>query len=347
MRILVMIRHHTMLFAAVLGITSAVSTMPHALAQSRGTELKVIDTFKIGGAGRWDYPVLDQDGKRLYIARDNHVQVIDAKIGAVLGDLTGVEGAHGIATVLDRSLGFITSGRENAVAVFDPQVLKVTRKINTPDSGGRNPDPILYDQASRKVFAFCAGGDAVVIDPADLDAPLVSIPCGGKLEYARADGSGRIFANNEESSEIVVIDSMAMRVTARWPIAPAAAPTGLAIDLAHHRLFSVGDNQKMAIVDYDNGQLIGTVAIGRGVDGCAFDPTLGVALSANGRDGTVTVVGETMPGKFAAIQTLATLKSGRTIVGDPATSRFFIPAMIPAEGAISAQFGVVVVGPVK
>ena len=112
------------------------------------------------------------------------------------------------------------------------------------------------------MFAFCAGGDVVVIDPADLDAPLVSIPCGGKLEYGRADGTGRIFANNEDTSEIVVIDSKALRVTAHWPVAPATAPTGLAIDLVHHRLFSVGDNQKMAIVDYENGKLVATVAIG-------------------------------------------------------------------------------------
>jgi DNA-binding beta-propeller fold protein YncE len=340
-----MVRRRSLIVAAMLGTAAICNDLQLARAQAPSVELKVVDTFKLGGAGRWDYPVIDPEGDRLYVARGDQVQVVDTKSGVVLGDVTGVQGAHGIAVVPGRNIGFITSGRENAVAVFDPQTLKITRKINTPGDGGRNPDPVLYDPASRKVFALCGGGDAVVIDPEDLDAPLVSIACGGKLEYGRADGAGRIFANNEDTSEIVVLDSIALRVTAHWSIAPATAPTGLAIDLAHHRLYSVGDNQKMAVVNYENGQLEAVVAIGRGVDGCAFDPTLGVALSANGDDGTVTVVREISACQFSAVQTLATLKSGRTITNDPATSRFFIPAKIPADGGNPAQFGIVVVGP--
>jgi len=150
--------------------------------------------------------------------------------------------------------------------------------------------------------------------------------------------------NCEDKNEIVVIDSRELKVSAHWPIAPATGPSGLAVDTAHHRLYSVGSNQKMAIVDSENGKLLATVPIGKGVDGCAFDAKLGVALSANGGDGTVTVVGEDSSGAFSSIQTLATLKSGRTIANDPKTSQFLIPATVPSASDGAMAFGIVVVG---
>ncbi len=305
--------------------------------------MKVVDTWRIGGATRWDYPVFDESSGRLFVACGNQVQVIDTKTGKLAGSIPDLQGTHGTAIVPDKNLGFVTAGRQNAVAAFDLKTLKVTHTINMPSGGGRNPDAILYDPASQRVFALCAGGDAVVIDPAKLDEPPTPIACGGKLEYGRADGKGRVFINNEDRSEIDVIDTKAMKVAEKWPVAPAEGPSGLAFDGEHHRLFSVGGNQKMAILDSETGKLLADVAIGRGVDGCAFDAKLGVAVSSNGGDGTVTVVKETAPGKFAAVQTLATLRSGRTISDDPTTSRFYIPATLPAEAGKPAEFGIVVV----
>jgi DNA-binding beta-propeller fold protein YncE len=331
------------LILAAAGFISQIPS-PVAAADNAAPELKVVSTFKIGGAGRWDYPTVDPDGNRLYVTRGNHVSVIDTEKGTLVGDITDVQGSHGTAIVRDKNLGFVTSGQENAVAVFDLETLKIKTKIKTAGGSSRNPDAILYDPASKRVFAFCAGGDAVAVDPANLDAPPVAVACGGKLEFGQADGAGHVFVNNEDKSEIDVIDSKSLKVTDKWSIAPVTGPSGLAIDVAHHRLFSVGGNQKMAIVDYQAGKVLTTVAIGSGPDGCAFDPKLGVALSANGRDGTVTVVGEKSAGEFSALQTLTTLRSGRTIADDPKTSRFFIPATIPAEGGGTGEFGIVVVG---
>jgi hypothetical protein len=330
---------------ALLAIASAFVIAPQSVrSQPHSSKLSVINTFHIGGAKEWDYPILDSESHRLYVACNDHVVVIDTKIGKQIGNIQGLEDAHGIAIVSDKKLGFITSGGENAVAVFDPHSLKITRKIKLQGAGGKNPDPIIYDPASRRVFAFCEGGDAVAIDPANLEAPPIAIHVGGALEYGRADGSGKIFVNNEGKSEIDVIDTMAMKVTDHWSLAPLKEPSGLAIDLKHHRLFSVGENQKMAIVDFDNGKLLGTVEIGEGADGCAFDPKLGVAVSSNGDDGTATVVAETSPGKFGVVQTLKTAKSGATIVDDPTSNRIYIPATVPAQAQQPAQFGVLVLG---
>jgi hypothetical protein len=230
--------------------------------------------------------------------------------------------------------------------VFDLDSFKVKQRIKSPDGIGRGPDAIVYDPASRKVFAFCAGGAALAIDPANFEAPPVAIDLGGKLEYGRADGNGKLFVNNEDKSEIDVVDTKSLKLTDRWSLAPLEAPTGLAIDVDRHRLFSVGKNKIMAIVNYENGKLLATVPIGMGPDGCAFEPKLGssgVALSSNGRDGTVTVVAETSPGKFGVVQTVETAKSGRTIVADPLTSRVYIPAMLTGAAG-SPEFGVLVLG---
>ncbi len=317
---------------------------PSARSQSSAAKLRIIETFQVGGATEWDYPILDPKAQRLFIACNDHVQVVDTKRGTRIGQIGGLKDAHGIAFVPDKNIGFITSGEENAVAVFDTKTLKIIRKIPMPKEGGTNPDPIIYDPASRKVFALCEGGDAVAIDPANLDAPPFPIHVGGALEYGRSDGAGKIFVNNEDKSEIEVIDTKAMKLVDHWPLAPLETPSGLAIDLARHRLYSVGENEKMAVVDYGNGKLLATVPIGKGADGCAFDPKLNVAVSSNGEDGTATIVRETSPGKFEAVQTLKTAKSGATITDDPSTSRFYIPATIPAHGGRPAQFGVLILG---
>jgi hypothetical protein len=329
------------LASVVFGLAIAPQRMN---AEQPAVKLSVIDTLRLGGARKWDYPILDTDSQRLYVACDNHVQVIDTGTGKRIGDIGDVQGAHGIAIVHDKTLGFITCGRENAIAVFDLDALKIKQKIKTQKAGARNPDAIIYDTASRKVFAFCAGGDTVVIDPSNLTSTPIAIHAGGKLEYGRADGAGKVYVNNEDKSEIDVIDSKTMKLVDRWPLAPLETPSGLAIDVDHHRLFAVGENKKMAIVDYKSGKLLATIPIGEGSDGCAFDAKLGVALSSNGGDGTLTVVGEKPSGEFAVLQTLDTAKSGRTIVDDPTNGRFYIPAMLPTQGRTAAQFGVLVIG---
>jgi hypothetical protein len=316
-----------------------------ATAQAVNPELKTIATFNTGGGGRWDYPTVDPVARRLYVTRGTRLQVIDIDQRTPIGDVTNLQGAHGTAIVPEKKIGFVTSGRENAVAVFDLENFKVLQKISTTSGGhGQNPDAILYDAASHKVFAFCGGGDAVVIDPANLAAPVVAINCGGKLEFGQSDGAGHVFVNCEDKNDIVVLDSQELKLSQRWSVAPLVKPSGLAIDVAHHRLYSVGDNEKMAVLDSENGKLLATVPIGKGVDGCAFDAKLGVALSANGGDGTVTVVREDPPGTFTASQTVTTVKTGRTIADDPKTSQFLIPATVPSSAEGNAAFGIVVVG---
>ncbi len=326
------------LLMAALSVVS-----PLAMAQdakTSGGTMKLLKTLPLGGDGRWDYLCVDTDARRVYVPRSTHVQVVDIDKGTVLGDIPGTNGVHGVALAMEQGLGFASNGRDNAVSVFDLKTYKVTKTIKT----GKNPDAIIFDPASKHVLSINhSGGDITVIDPAALDKDPVTIAVGGTLEYAVADGAGHVFVNVEDKSEIVEIDTAANRVLAHWSIAPGDGPSGLAIDVAHHRLFSGCANQKLMVVDSESGKVIATVAVGKGIDGVAFDPTLGYAMTANGTDGTVSVVKDAGGDKYEAVQTPATVKGARTIAVDLKVHHALMPCTVP-DGKGGQTFGLAVVG---
>jgi YVTN family beta-propeller protein len=182
--------------------------------------LKLLKTLRLGGEGRWDYLCVDAAARRLYVPRSTHVQVVDLEKGSLLGDIPDTNGVHGVALCLEQNLGFASSGRDNAVTVFDLKTLKVTKTVKA----GRNPDAILFDPLTKHIFAFNhSGGSVTVIDPSALDKEPVTIEVGGTLEFGVSDEAGHVFVNVENKSEIVEIDSKANRVLAHWSIAPVRA----------------------------------------------------------------------------------------------------------------------------
>ena len=298
--------------------------------------LKMLKTIPVEGTGRWDYLYPDSDGRRLYLPRSNHTQVIDMDSGKVVGDIPGTTGVHGVAIAPDQGLGFASS---SPVTVFDLKTLKVTKTINA----GNGPDAITYDPASKHIMVIChRGGTIGVIDPAALDKEPVTINVGGTLEYAQPDGNGHVFVNMEDKSEVVEVDSKENRVLAHWSLAPGEGPSGLAIDTKNHRLFAGCANSKCIVIDYESGKQLAALDVGAGIDGAAFEPTLGVAMTANGRDGTISVIKETAPGKFAVIQTVKTINGARTINVDTKLHQAYLPCNI-SQG----NFGLAVVGAEK
>jgi DNA-binding beta-propeller fold protein YncE len=279
----------------------------------------LIKKVVLGGAGGWDYLIVDPAARRLYISRSTHVMVVDADTYAVVGDIPATDGVHGIAVAADLGRGFTSNGRAGTVTTFD---LKTLQKL-AEAKAGKNPDAIVYDPASRRVFA-CNGGsqDVTVVDAASGRAEG-TIALGGKPEFAAADGKGRVYVNIEDKSEVVAIDARRLKVQARWPLAPCAEPSGMGIDAAQRRLFIGCHNKMMAVLDADSGKVLATPAIGAGVDANAFDAGTRQALSSNG-DGTLTVVSEETPEKFSVAQDVATQKGARTMALDAQTHRVFL-----------------------
>src|SRR5579862_5624243 len=291
-----------------------------AVAALAAPAYKVVGKIKVGGAGRWDYAYADSANHRLYISHGTQTEVIDTATDKLVGTIPDTKGVHGIAVAGDLGRGFTSDGGDNDVTVFDLKTLKVLSKVKT----GQNPDAIIYEPVSHRVFTFNGrSSDSTAIDAKSGDVITASIPVGGKPEFAQIDGKGHIYANIEDKNEIIEIDAKNALVAKRYSIAPCDSPSGLAID-PKGRLYSVCENKLMVVSDPATGKVLATPAIGAGPDGVAFDD--GYAFSANGQDGTITMVGETSPGKFEPVATIQTQRGARTIAADQKAHKLYLPA---------------------
>ncbi len=264
----------------------------------------VVTTYKLGGDGGWDYLTADSDARRLYISRGTHVMVIDTDSGKSVGDIPETPGVHGVALATDLGRGFTSNGQDGTVSIFDIKTLATSSKVKVGDA----PDAILYDPATKRVFTFNGRSqDSTAVDGAT-GRVLGTIKLDGRPEFAASDDKGEIFVNIEDKSELVVIDPNKLEVKAKWPLAPCAGPSGLAIDRKNRRLFVGCDNKMMAVVDADSGKVLATPAIGDGVDATTFDDQTGLAFASCGADGVLTVVREESPDKFSVAETVTTQK---------------------------------------
>lgn len=287
-------------------------------------QFHVLRKVKLGGEGGWDYLTIDSDARRLYISRGNRVMVVDIDSDKVVGEITGVEGVHGVSVAPEFKKGFITCGKEDKVRIFDLSTLKLVSEAST----GAKPDGSVYDPASKCVFAFNhEGASATAIDAAT-GKVKGQIELGGEPESGAADGKGKVFVNLEDKSKIAVIDSKKLKLLSTWSIAPGEEPTGLALDTKHGRLFSGCHNNLMIVTDANSGKQVAKLPIGKGVDAGGFDDQTQNAFSSNG-DGTLTVVNEASPQSFSVLQNVATQAGARTMAVDTKKHEVWLVSATP------------------
>jgi YVTN family beta-propeller protein len=291
-----------------------------------------IKEIPIAGDGGWDYLSVDPTARRLYMSHATEVVVIDLNTETVIGEITNTLGVHGLAPAPELKRGFVSDGRENKVSIVDLTTLQTIDKVDT----GRNPDGMLYEPGRQEAYLFNGRSQSATVIDAKSGKVTATIALGGKPEFATADPeTGRVYDNLEDQSEVAVIDTSSHQVVNRWPIAPGAEGSGMAIDVAHHHLFiGCGESKTMVMMDSTDGKVIASVPIGDGVDACAFDPGTQLAFSSCG-DGTTTIAHEDSPDKLTVVQTLTTQRSARTMTLDLKTHRIYLPAakfQAPAEG---------------
>lgn len=287
--------------------------------------------YPLGGDGNWDYIVPDSASHRLYVGRQNRVMVIDQESGKLIGEVTGIKGAHGTAIASATGHGFATSGDDESVVMFDLQTLKVQGRI----SAAEDADAIIFDAPSNRVFTFNGDAHSSTVIDAKAGKLVTNIPLGGKPEYGVSAGDGKVYANLTDTSEIVEIDAKSATVTRRWSTAGCKQPVAMAIDKAHHRLFSGCRSGVMAVSDTIAGKMVTTVPIGKGVDGTAYDPASGDIFASNA-DGTLTVIHQDEPNQYHVIQTLTTPVGSRNMGLDLSNHRIYVASAkfgpVPANG---------------
>lgn len=284
-------------------------------------DFQVLRQYKLGGEGGWDYLSYEPQSNRLFISRGQHVQVVDPKTGAIVGDIADTPGVHGIALAPELDQGFTSNGRENAVTVFTVSSLKTIGKIKTP--AGENPDFIAYDEGSGQVVVFNGRSHNASVIDARRELLTATIALAGKPEAAVADGRGLMFVDIEDKNLLQAIDLKTRSVVASWPLPGCDEPAGLAMDKASRRLFVACHNKTLLVVDADSGKTVATLGIGDGVDANAFDPASKLAFSSQG-DGTLSIIQASPGDRFTLRQTVATARGARTLALNPVDHQVYL-----------------------
>ncbi len=296
-----------------------------AVAPARAQGYHVTQRFTLGGDGFWDYLAYDTAANRIFIGRNDRIMVVDPQQGKVLAEIPGMQRAHGVALALRAGHGFATSGADSMVTMFDLKTLKVLgkTKVDVDDDG------IIFDPATNRIFTFNGDAHSASVLDAVSGKRLATIDLGAKPEFGVSDGRGKVYVNLESSSQVAELDAGTMKLVRKWPLAPCTSPSGLAIDVEHHILFSGCHNQVMAMSDAVAGKVVASVPIGTGVDACRYDAGTGLAFASTG-DGHITVIREVSPTSFQVVQTVTTAPGARTMALDPKTHWLF---------TATAQFG--------
>jgi DNA-binding beta-propeller fold protein YncE len=243
----------------------------------------------------------------------------------LLGEVTGIQGAHGTAVAQKTGHGFATSGNDQSVAMFDLKTFQTLKRIPAAEDA----DAIVYDAPSNRVFTLNGDAHSSTVIDAQAGTLVTNIPLGGKPEYGASAGDGKVYANLTDVNEVVEIDAASATVTRRWPTAPCRQPVAMALDTAHHRAFSGCRSGVMAVSDYQSGKVVATIPIGMGVDGAGFDPASGNAFASNA-DGTLTVIHQDSPDQYHVVEAVQTPQGSRNMGLDPTNHRVFV---------VSADFG--------
>lgn len=304
-----------------------------AAPASAAGNYSVTKKISVNGQGSWDYLAVDEANRRLYVSHGTRVEVLDIDTLSAVGNIPNTPGVHGIAIAPEAGRGFVSDGQSSMVTIFDLKTLKTIGEVPV----GKKPDGIIYDPATQRVFAFNGDGNSATAIDAATGKVAGTVDLGGGPEFAAADGEGYVYNNLEDESLVLKINARDLKVEQRWPTAPCASPSSMAMDRASRRLFIGCRSKVMAVVNADSGQVITTLPIGDHVDATAFDTETKMIFNSNG-EGTITVIHEDSPDKYSVVETVKTLPRAKTMALDPKTHQLFLST------AENGQFEVLVVG---
>ena len=309
------------LFVSICASIAITSGSLNLAAKDTKSGYRLINTVPISGDGSWDYMLMDSDARRLYISHENQVVVFDPDNEKVVGTIPNTDGVHGIALVKALNKGFISDGRANQVTIFDLNTLK---QIGTVKSTGENPDCIIYDPASKRIFTFNGrSGTATAIDPQNGTVAGTIDLGGGKPEFSAVDGNGNLWVNVEDKSSVVWVDTQNLKVKAQWPLGDCQEPASMAIDREDRRLFVGCRNKLLALVDADSGRVLQTAPVGGGVDANAYDPASKLIFSS-ARDGTLSIFHLDSPDHITVLDVAKTATGAGTLAFDKRTGNVYL-----------------------
>ena len=285
-----------------------------------GSNYQLLKTVSVPGSGGWDYVTVDDAARRVYISHSTQVDVLDADSFAQVGTIPNTPGVHGIAIDPVSGRGYISAGKADAVVTFDSKTLKPLGEIKV----GRKPDAIIYEPLTKRIYVMNGDSESISVLNAADGTVVGTIALGGGPEFAVSDGKGSLWVNLEEQNETLHIDVNELKVKDRFPLAPCATPTALAMDRENRRLFVGCRSKHLAVLDADTGKVIFTAPIGERVDAGAFDAKTRMVYLSEG-DGKVFVFHQDSPDKYSQVQEIATKAGAKTMGYDAKTGNVIVP----------------------
>ncbi len=304
---------------------------------SQTSGYKISGSINIGGKGWWDYLAVDTSMHRLFVSHTDRIHVIDLNNDKIIGEIPNLNGVHGIAFAYKLGKGFISNGRSDTVTVINLKTLKTIDHIHVTS---KDPDAIVYDSFTQRIFTFNGrSANSTAID-AKSDKVVGTLALEGSPEFAVSNTKGVMYVNLENKSEIEEFNPKTLKKVVTWSIAPGEHPSGLAIDVKNNILFSGCQNNMMMIVNAKTGKVITHVPIGGHVDACRYDPETHLTFSSNG-EGNLTIIKEVSPKNFKEIENITTQKGLRTMALDPVTHNIYLVGMLLRKDG-SKSFGILI-----
>ncbi len=291
-----------------------------AVAAFAAVNYQLLKKVSVPGTGGWDYVTVDAAARRVYVSHSTQVDVLDADSFSLVGTIPNTPGVHGIAIAPEAGRGYISAGKADSVIVFDLKTLKSLGEIKV----GKKPDAIIYEPLTKRIYVMNGDSESITVLNAADGTVAGTIALGGGPEFAVSDGKGNLYVNLEEQNETLHIDVNTLTVKNRWPLAPYATPTSLAMDLENRRLFVGCRSKNLVVLNADTGKIVFTAPIGERVDAGAFDSKTRLVYVSTG-DGKVFVFHQDSPDKYSVAQEITTKTGAKTMGYDPATGNLIVP----------------------
>jgi YVTN family beta-propeller protein len=308
------------LLALGLGTTNLSHLLPAATADQ--PQFHIQDQWNIGGKGGWGFIALDASAHRLYIPRTNRVMVIDTETGKPIGEVEEMKNIRDVALDNSGRYGYatdVTDGSAGFVRVFDRSTLKLVSSIPT----GTVPDAIVFDPSSKSVFAFNSRGHSTTVIDSATNQVASTIPLSGRPGSAIGDGNGTVFVAMPALGTITRIDAATKSVGASWQLSSCTGPSGLAIDTAHHQLFTTCENHSLVAIDALTGHITTVGQLPPGAGDIDFSPRQNLVFVAD-IDGTLSIFHRESSGRFVCVQRLKTQPGARTMIASHQESKAYL-----------------------
>ncbi len=291
-----------------------------AVATLAAVNYELLKKVPVPGTGGWDYVTVDSNARRVYLSHSTQVDVLDADSFALIGTIPNTPGVHGVAIAPEAGRGYISAGKADKAIAFDLETLKPIAEIKV----GKKPDAIVYEPLTKRIYVMNGDSENITVLNAADGTEAGTIALGGGPEFAASDGKGNLYVNLEAQNETLHIDVNTLTVKDRWPLAPCATPTSLAMDRENRRLFVGCRSKHFAVLNADTGKLVFTAPIGDRVDAGAFDSKTRLVYLSTG-DGKVFVFHQDSPDKYSVAQEITTKPGAKTMGYDPKTGNLIVP----------------------